>query len=118
MFYIFLSVILGVVGQLFLKQGMLKVGEFPQQISMILNYYSKVIICHYIWFGFISYGLSFLIWLGVLSKVELSYARPVVASGYILIALFSWALWDENLSVQRLIGIIFITIGVILVAKS
>jgi len=105
LFYIFLSVILGVMGQLFLKQGMLKIGEFPNQFSLIVNYYIKVALNHYIW-------------LGILSKVELSYARPLAASGYVFVALFSWWLWGENLSAQRWIGIILITIGVILVSKS
>jgi len=118
LFYIFLSVILGVMGQLFLKQGMLKIGEFPNQFSLIVNYYIKVALNHYIWLGFASYGLSFIIWLGILSKVELSYARPLAASGYVFVALFSWWLWGENLSAQRWIGIILITIGVILVSKS
>jgi uncharacterized membrane protein len=118
LFAIFMSVILGVLGQLSLKQGMLKVGSFPRHLNEIYFFYLKALLNPYIWLGFISYGLSFLIWLGILSKIELSYARPMVASGYILVALFSWWLWGENLNLQRWMGIILITVGVILVART
>jgi len=118
LFYIFLTVILGVAGQLALKQGIIKIGEFPEKIAELIPYYSRVALNRYIWLGFICYGISFLVWLGILSKVELSYARPIVASGYILVAIFSWWLWGESLSIQRIIGIILITMGVILVART
>ena len=118
LFYILLSVILGVIGQLSLKQGMINVGKIPSRASEIFSFYLKAAANPYIWLGFISYGISFLIWLGILSKIELSYARPIVASGYILVAFFSWWLWGENLTFQRWVGIILIFLGVILVARS
>ena len=118
LFYILLSVILGVIGQLSLKQGMINVGKIPSRASEIFSFYLKAAANPYIWLGFISYGISFLIWLGILSKIELSYARPIVASGYILVAMFSWWLWGENLTIQRWVGIILIFLGVILVARS
>ncbi len=40
--------------------------------------------------GIISYGVSFLLWIKVLSKVELSYAYPMVSLGYVLVMIFSY----------------------------
>jgi drug/metabolite transporter (DMT)-like permease len=116
--FISLSVFLGVIGQLAFKQGMLKIGQISKNIFDLIPYYFKAIVNPYIWLGIISYGISFLIWLGVLSRVELSYARPLVASGYILVAVFSWWFWGENLGWQRWIGIALIAVGVVLVSKS
>jgi len=116
--FIFISVILGVVGQLALKQGMIQVGGITSKISDFLPYYMKAASNPFVWLGFFSYAISFFIWLGILSRIELSYARPIVASGYVLVAIFSWIFWQENLSWQRWIGIAFITVGVILVSKS
>ncbi|MBC2425350.1 SMR family transporter, partial [Clostridium beijerinckii] len=66
----------------------------------------------------ISYGLSFLLWIKVLSKVELSYAYPMVSLGYVLVMLFSYFIFKENITPLRILGIAFIILGVILVARS
>lgn len=116
--FIFISIILGVIGQLSFKQGMISVGEISKNLTDLIPFFLRAAQNIYIWIGFICYGISFFVWLGVLSKVELSYARPLVASGYVLIALFSWWIWDENLSMLRWIGIILITIGVVLVSRT
>jgi len=118
LFFILISVILGVVGQLSFKQGMLSVGEISKNMSDFFPFFLKAAQNIYIWIGFICYGISFFVWLGILSKVELSYARPLVASGYVFIALLSWLIWNENLTVLRWIGIILISIGVVFVSRS
>ncbi len=116
--FIFLSVVLGVIGQLSLKQGMVQVGAISKNLTDLVPYYLKAAVNPFIWLGFISYGISFFVWLGILSRIELSYARPIVAIGYVLVAIFSWIFWQENLTWQRWIGILFITVGVVLVSRS
>lgn len=68
--------------------------------------------------GLVLYGLSFLVWVKVLSQVDMSYAYPMVSIGYIIIMLFSYLLFKENITIVRLIGVFFIIIGVIFVARS
>lgn len=68
--------------------------------------------------GIISYGVSFLLWIKVLSKVELSYAYPMVSLGYVLVMIFSYFFFKENVTPIRILGVAFIMIGVILVARS
>lgn len=68
--------------------------------------------------GIISYGISFLLWIKVLSKVELSYAYPMVSLGYVLVMIFSYFFFKENITPIRILGVAFIMIGVILVARS
>lgn len=114
---ILISVLLGSIGQVLVKYGItgvqldLTMGHLiPSIISIIKNF---PVMC-----GIISYGVSFLIWIKVLSKVELSYAYPMVSMGYVLIMFFSYFVFKENISFIRIIGVIFIVIGVILVARS
>ncbi len=68
--------------------------------------------------GIISYGFSFLLWIKVLSKVELSYAYPMVSLGYVLIMIFSYFFFKENITPIRIVGVALIMIGVVLVARS
>jgi hypothetical protein len=68
LFMIFAAVILGVVGQVSLKKGMLLSGSAGLTLSLI-----KVIFTPYIFLGLVLYGLAMFLWLSILSRVELSY---------------------------------------------
>lgn len=114
---ILISVFLGAIGQVLVKYGAVNLqlnfsGSYL--IPSILGILKNVpVMC-----GIISYGISFLLWIKVLSKVELSYAYPMVSIGYVLIMFFSYFIFKENISIIRIAGVVFIIIGVILVSRS
>jgi len=113
-FFMILScVVLGVVGQVSLKKGMLLAGSATLTPGLI-----KVIFTPYIFLGLILYGVAMLFWLVILSRVELSYAYPMLSFSYVLIVLASWLIFDENLSPLRLMGVLFICLGVTMVGRS
>jgi multidrug transporter EmrE-like cation transporter len=58
------------------------------------------------------------IWILALSRVPVSIAYPMLSVGFIVNALAAWYLFDESLSMQKLVGIGFIIVGVYLVARS
>jgi len=108
---IVISVFLGVIGQLCLKKGMIGYdGNFLGVIPHMLT--SPIIIL-----GFLGYFISSLIWLLILSRVELSYAYPMISLGYIFVVFFSWFLFKEPVSLLRWLGVILICVGVSLVAR-
>jgi len=72
----------------------------------------------YIIFGFISYGISIILWLWVLSKVDVSLAYPFQALGYIIVTILAWLIFQENINLTRIIALIFITLGLIILAFS
>ncbi|NEZ46107.1 transporter [Clostridium niameyense] len=118
MIYLILtSVFLGALGQVLVKYG---------AVNLDLNFTGKYLIQSIlsilknlpVMLGIISYGISFLLWIKVLSKVELSYAYPMVSLGYVLVMIFSYFLFKENITPLRILGIACIILGVILVAKS
>ena len=69
-------------------------------------------------FGVALYAVSAVFWISALSRVELSYAYPLLAVGYIVVAFVSWRLWGENLTLQRVMGTLVIAFGVYLVGAS
>lgn len=111
------SVFLGAMGQVLVKLGATNLTlDFSSKyiLSSILSILKNVpVMC-----GIISYGISFLLWIKVLSKVELSYAYPMVSLGYVIVMIFSYFLFKENISLLRVIGVIFIIIGVVLISRS
>ena len=113
------SIILGALGQIFMKEGMKSAGAVPvdQGIPVLIMYFWKALTSYQLILAAVSYGVSFIVWLGVLSIADLSLVRPLMSAGYfITIAYGFWA--GEDVSVTRIIGTILIVIGIIFVAKS
>ena len=54
----------------------------------------------------------------MLSKVEVSLAYPFQALGYILVTILAWLIFHEDINIIRISALVFITIGLILLALS
>ena len=57
-------------------------------------------------------------WIVGLSRVDVSIAYPMLSLGYVVNAFAAWYLFGEVLSVQRLVGIGIILIGVVVLARG
>ncbi|APM38815.1 SMR family transporter [Clostridium kluyveri] len=114
---ILISVFLGAMGQVLVKYGAVNL-ELNFTIKYLLPSIFNILKNMPVMFGIISYGLSFLLWIKVLSKVELSYAYPMVSLGYVITMIFSYFVFKENISFIRILGVAFIILGVVLVSRS
>jgi len=115
---IFVSVALAVVGQLLLKIGMLRVGRFSLDISTIIQQYTRILLNPFVIAGIIGFALSMLVWLYVLSRLELSIAYPFVALNYVLILFASHFLLKETITPLKIMGVAVIVIGVYLISRG
>jgi undecaprenyl phosphate-alpha-L-ara4N flippase subunit ArnF len=70
------------------------------------------------WAGVATYILSFVNWLYVLKSVPLSVAFPLASVVHILIPLGAWVFLGERVTPIRWCGILLITGGIWLIAKS
>ena len=118
LFLILLDVLLNVTGQLSLKYGMSKIGNFSLSLSALPPVFLKAATSLPVLFGLFCYGLGFMVWLIVLSKAEVSYAYPLISLGYVLTAILAWFLFGEALNENRLVGIVVICLGVFLIARN
>lgn len=64
------------------------------------------------------YGVSLLLWLYVLGRVEVSFAYPFLALGFVLVALAGWQWLGEPMPPARAAGIGIILAGVVVLARS
>ena len=115
--FIITSVLLNALAQILLKAGMKNFNNIDLKNNVIQTFIS-ISINPYIICGFISYGISILLWLWVLSKVDVSYAYPFQALGYIVVTILAWLIFQENINLTRIIALIFITLGLIILALS
>jgi drug/metabolite transporter (DMT)-like permease len=115
---ILLDVFLNVTGQLSLKYGMAKIGNFSLSLSTLPPVFLKAASNPYILFGLFCYGLGFMVWLVVLSKAEVSFAYPLISLGYVFTAILARVIFGEAVGATRLAGICVTCLGVLLIARS
>ena len=115
---LFISIFLGVVGQLLLKKGLMTVGPLSFGAGKIIYSYIRIFISPYVISGIFTYLLGSLFWIYGLSKVDLSFAFPLISISYIMVLLASWAFLGETISFMRWIGVFTICLGVFLITKS
>jgi multidrug transporter EmrE-like cation transporter len=68
--------------------------------------------------GFFCYALSIVVWIYVLSRIDVSYAYPFLGLGFVFVAVASYVLLGEPLSLQRLAGTALVAIGVVVIARG
>ena len=117
-FLLIVGVFLGVLAQLCLKHGMDQVQIHSFRAMKLIDLFLKLALNLFIALGFFFYGMSLLLWLVILSKLELSYAYPMISSGYFFVALASVIFFKEKVSWQRWFAIGIIIFGVVLVGLS
>ena len=110
------SIALAIAGQLLMKRGMMAFGTFP--VSQMLVNVIPMFLNPWVFIGFVCFGLSSLFWLVVLSRMELSLVYPMVSIAYVIVAIFSWYFFKENLTMMRWAGIAVIILGVVLISRS
>ena len=115
---IMLGVMLNAAAQLFLKEGMRRIGHFEFVWANIVPIGIMVAGNLFILAGLVCYVVSVVVWLLVLSRVEVSFAYPLMSVGYIVNAVAGYYLFQENLSLTRITGILIICVGVYFVTRS
>ncbi|UCD84062.1 MAG: EamA family transporter [Deltaproteobacteria bacterium] len=119
LFLIFLAIIISLGGQLSLKTGMNRIGRIDTiDLSSILLLIGKVALSPIILLGLGLYVVGFVVWLIVLSRVDLSFAYPMISLNYVLVILFSWLVLGEQIALTRLVGALVICTGVIILSRS
>mgnify|MGYP001353020578 CR=1 FL=1 len=112
------GVLLNATAQLLLKAGTNAVGHFEFHASNIVPIGMKLAFQPYIMGGMACYAVSLVVWIMALSRVPVSIAYPMLSIGYVINAFVAWQWFGEALAAQKLLGIGFIVLGVILVTRS
>ena len=115
---ILLGVLLNATAQLLLKEGMRRIGYFDFAWINAVPIALQIAGNGFVLMGLSFYVISVAVWLLVLSRVEVSLAYPMLSVGYIVNAVAGYYLFQENLSLTRISGILIIIAGVYLVTRS
>ena len=114
----FISIGLLVAGQSLLKHGLNVAGGTSLLEQGIVGTLQRMVSQPFVPAGFACYAVSSLLWLDVLSKLEISKAYPLVSLSYVFSLLIGLLIFGDQVSWVRVVGIGLICIGVVLVAQS
>ena len=106
---------LTVVGEVLLKLGVnavnQRVGAFSLAPEVLWATFTD-------WRVILGFALVFggaLFWLGVISRVNLSFAYPLLALNYVIILIPSRLFLGETITLTKLVGAIIVVAGVIVI---
>lgn len=107
---IVVGVLLNALAQICLKKGLQAAGglSFVQGLWPIV----KVVLQPWVLAGLACYAVSVIVWLGALSLVEVNYAYPFLALGFIANALLAKAFLGEVVPPMRWVALAIIVVGV------
>ncbi|MFZ1109774.1 MAG: SMR family transporter [Rhodomicrobium sp.] len=113
------SVVLSSVSQIFIKSGM-TAPDIRHAIESggVAEIAFKIATSPAVLSGLGCFGLSFMLWLFVLSRVPLSSAYPFVALGIMLTVLAGSFIFAEPISLAKTVGVCLVIGGVVLVGLA
>ncbi|MCG6900601.1 MAG: EamA family transporter [Gammaproteobacteria bacterium] len=115
---IMIGVLLNAIAQLALKASVKDSGAIELSVSNMLPAASQLMTEPWLWVGLGCYGISVIVWILALSRVDVSIAYPMLSVGYIVNAFAAYALFGEALTPARLLGIGIIILGVTVLARA
>ena len=116
--FIFTGICLNAVAQLLLKAGTNAVGAIHLTAENWFATGIKLATQVPILGGLSCYVLSVVVWIIGLSRVDVTIAYPLLSIGYIINAIGAWYFLGEAISLQRILAITIIIVGVAVLARS
>jgi len=103
------SIVLSSAAQIFLKRG---VGS-PDAQS-----FARRLLSPFVLLWGLCFAAATLLWIVALSHMDISYAYPMLGSGYVIVTVVAIVFLKERVSLQRWAAVLVIAIGAMMIAGS
>ena len=118
--YLFLLILISVTfnagAQVLLRKPMMGVGEVSS-LSAGATTALRLMSNPYLVSGVASIAASLLIWLWVLSRIEVGVAYPMASLGYVIAMILGGIFLNEAITPARIIGVVLICLGVVFISR-
>lgn len=115
---ILLSILMSSTAHIFLKKGMMTHALKTLNEDGLINLFWVVGTNPWILGGMFLHVSALVVWLWALSKVDISFAYPFLALGYVLVSAMAWFWLGEELNSMRALGMGIIIFGILVLAKA
>ncbi|MCC8375630.1 hypothetical protein CKY10_14190 [Photorhabdus sp. HUG-39] len=118
-FVIVFSIFFSSSSQLLLKKGAAQVSIPPQiDFANLTRLLGELVFNVYLVSGVIFQVIALLSWIYILKKVDVSFAYPFISLGFIFVMFMGYLLFNEPLTLMKVIGTLVIILGVIIMGKA
>ncbi|MBI5602434.1 MAG: hypothetical protein HY879_03690 [Deltaproteobacteria bacterium] len=113
------SALLTVAANLLMRAGILRAGGFHLGLNTIREPILSLLQQPMFLIGVILYGAAAVVWFRVLSFENLSNSYPLLVSlTFALVTLGAALFFHEQITLQKIVGLLVILVGIILVASN
>ncbi len=107
-----------VYGQLVLKWQVDRAGAFPDATGERADYLFALLLNPWVISVFVAAGIAALAWIAALTRFELSQAYPFVGLTFVTTLIGSALLFDEPLTVLKVLGTLIVVAGVVIASQG
>jgi len=118
LFILILSILTSSTAHLFLKKGISQFNFDNYPEFRISTHIIDVATNPWVFSGMTLHGTALVFWLWALSRVDISFAYPFLALGYVFIGIMAWVWLGESLSLIRISGMLLIIAGLVVLSQS
>jgi multidrug transporter EmrE-like cation transporter len=101
-----------------LKWRISGVGSLPDDFADKVFFLFNLLFDPWIFSGFISAFIASFFWMAAMTKFEISFAYPFMSSAFVLVLLFSAILFQEQVTIHKVIGLVLIVTGIFITSRS
>lgn len=110
-FYVFLTIMLTVYGQIVIKWQVLKAGALPADAAAKVQFLMHLVLHPWVLSAFLAAFLASVTWMAAMTKLQLSHAYPFMSLAFVLVILLSNVFFGEQVTTLKVAGIVLVVIG-------
>ncbi len=111
------AILLACYSNIVIKMRATVLGGGPNKQD-IISYFLSMAFDPMVWTAVVAFVSATVLWLLVIRRVELSVAQPIMALIFVLVPLAASVFLGETLPPLRIAGIVCISLGVFLIART
>lgn len=115
---IIFSIILSSTAHVLLKKGVSAGSIRHWQDAGVAATITDTVFNLWIVGGMLLHVCALVVWLWALSRVDISFAYPFLALGYVLVGIMAWWWLGESMTLTRIGGMLIIIIGLVVLSKG
>ncbi|MDR1375806.1 MAG: EamA family transporter [Holosporaceae bacterium] len=100
--------------QVIFKKGASMINYNQPLGSLCLSIIANIYVCS----GVFVLIMGLILWIYLISQFDVGFLYPITSLGFVITSIAGWAFLGEIITWHRVVGISFILVGVMFVAKS
>lgn len=112
------TIVFTVAGQLLIKAGMTEIGAIPSSWEGLPQFLFAAFTNWKAVAGLISAVAAAVLWMGAVSRSDISFAYPFMALAIVLVLALSGVFFGEQVPLGRWLGVLVVCIGLVIAARA